>query len=468
MHDLTATVRFRRRPLGFWLAVLGVWVLAGQPAAARDVTEATLRFKGTVRPFLETHCFECHGAEKRKGDVRFDRADGVIRGQEDADLWDRVLEQLVFGEMPPDSQERPPDNERGAVIEWLKRALGKRSNLERLMRLPGYGNYVDHEKLFTEPAVRKAASPARLWRISPHYFKDFVNDLAQKKLLVVKKNQGGDGMHPALPFLTPEHEFNDYAVSHGFEEATTELLMDMLWQVAGYQLDARRPAEGLRAPLEAGSPGEAEYKEAIRVQFDLVIQREPMGEELRRLVSLGLRTQGEAGTRVGVQTVLMAVLLSPEAVFRYETGGQTPDEHGRVRLEDREIGLAIALALTDRRMDPALREAVESGELATREGVERQVRRILDDDSIDKPRIVRFFQEYFEYTRAPDVFKTGRKIKHYLPRQMVDDADTLVRHVLVDGELLVEDGRPTRLDAGEIRREAERSRAAVLRRSGLG
>lgn len=44
----------------------------------------------------------------------------------------------------------------------------------------------------------------------------------------------------------------------------------------------------------------------------------------------------------------------------------------------------------------------------------------------------------------------------------------LVRHVLVDGELLVEDGRPTRLDPAEIRREAERSRAVVLRRSGLG
>ena len=24
------------------------------------------------RPFLKTHCFECHGSEKQKGELRFD------------------------------------------------------------------------------------------------------------------------------------------------------------------------------------------------------------------------------------------------------------------------------------------------------------------------------------------------------------------------------------------------------------
>jgi 5-methylthioadenosine/S-adenosylhomocysteine deaminase len=42
-----------------------------------------------------------------------------------------------------------------------------------------------------------------------------------------------------------------------------------------------------------------------------------------------------------------------------------------------------------------------------------------------------------------------------------------VRHVLVDGELLVEDGRLTRLDLDEIRAQAAKSLDAVIRRSGL-
>ncbi|HXU32433.1 MAG TPA: amidohydrolase family protein [Thermoanaerobaculia bacterium] len=42
-----------------------------------------------------------------------------------------------------------------------------------------------------------------------------------------------------------------------------------------------------------------------------------------------------------------------------------------------------------------------------------------------------------------------------------------VRHVVVDGELLVEDGRLTKLDAEEIFRESERCLAALIRRSGV-
>jgi cytosine/adenosine deaminase-related metal-dependent hydrolase len=42
-----------------------------------------------------------------------------------------------------------------------------------------------------------------------------------------------------------------------------------------------------------------------------------------------------------------------------------------------------------------------------------------------------------------------------------------VRHVIVNGQLLVEDGRLTRLDAEEIFRESERCLAALIRRSGV-
>src|SRR5262249_42324126 len=42
-----------------------------------------------------------------------------------------------------------------------------------------------------------------------------------------------------------------------------------------------------------------------------------------------------------------------------------------------------------------------------------------------------------------------------------------VRHVLVGGELLVQDGRLTRLDLQQIRREADLQCGALLARSGL-
>jgi 5-methylthioadenosine/S-adenosylhomocysteine deaminase len=47
-------------------------------------------------------------------------------------------------------------------------------------------------------------------------------------------------------------------------------------------------------------------------------------------------------------------------------------------------------------------------------------------------------------------------------------ARAAVRHVLVGGELLVEDGRLTRLDLAEIHRQSEQHLAALLRRARIG
>lgn len=430
-----------RRFLGF-----GVWgcavagacgfappgVPGGGECVAAEVLAGGLGFEQTVRPFMEAHCFQCHGEEKQKGDLRLDQMAETISGSADADQWELILDQLVFGEMPPEKEPTPSREKVDEVIGWIEQTLGRPSDVHRLKLLPGYGNYVDHALLFTEPVASKAASPARLWRISPHIFKQWVNTISQRGLLVTKKNQGGDGMHPALPFLTPEHEFKDYAQSHGFEEATTELLMDMLWRVAGFQLEAKRGVKALRAPLETEAPGAREYETAIRAQYEIVLQRSPGAEELAGLVDLALRTQADAGVREAVQTVLAAVLLSSESVFRLEVGSPTADAFGRARLTDSQIAQALSYALTDGPPDAALRKAVDGGVLSTRDGVMGEVQRILDHDKIQKPRMLRFFQEYFEYTRAPDVFKAGKIIKHMLPRQMVDDADTLVLSVLAE------------------------------------
>jgi hypothetical protein len=124
------------------------------------------------------------------------------------------------------------------------------------------------------------------------------------------------------------------------------------------------------------------------------------------------------------------VLLTPEAVFRFELGRPADEGKPVRRLSDREIAWAVSYALTDNPPDAAMRAALDAGKLATREGVLAEVRRMLDDDTLDKPRILRFFQEYFEYPRAPDVFKTGRLVKHIMAREMVLDADALVLHVL--------------------------------------
>lgn len=405
------------------------WLLAAALAGAGMATAAT----DPLRSFLGRHCVECHGPDKQKADLRLDQlaapGDPAVR-----DTWGRIAEQLALGEMPPADSLQPAPLEREHVLATLEAALGAGaaggfSARDKLL-LPGMGNYVDHATLFTEPPVRKAASPARLWRISPQIFKERVNALAHKPLLQVKRNQGGNGLHPALPYVTPAHTFRDAAGPHAFEEATTGLLLDMAWQVAGHQLQARQRPAAFQAALASSAPTAAEYRAVIEAQFGLVLFREPAAEEVERLVELAERTARDASPREALQTVLSAVLLTPESVFREELGAGAPDAHGRVPLSSREIGFALNYALRDDAPDGPLRDAMRTDALRTAAQVRAQVERIFADARLGKPRLLRFFQEYFEYVRAPEVFKDALEVKHYFPPQLVDDADRFVLHIL--------------------------------------
>ncbi|MBI1353841.1 MAG: DUF1588 domain-containing protein [Acidobacteria bacterium] len=406
----------------FGLTAAIMLTVVGAAAAPADFNE-------TIQPFLQANCVQCHGPALSLRDLRLDQLHAPGAEPAERDIWTRVLNQLSLGAMPPKPLPRPDDGRLGQVKAALRSGLGLEGSIDAAERA-GFGNYVDHEALFSGAAYPPAPAPARVWRINAHAFKEMVNTLAHKPLLVAKPNQGGDGLHPSLPSLTPEHTFRDFANVHSFEDATTELLMNMLWLVAGYQMDSPGSPAPLRAPLALEKPGPADYEAAVEAQYREVLQRDPTPEELQGVTGLALRTAADAGPRLALQTALSAVLLTPEAVFRFELGRPIEGDDDAVRLSDREIAWALSYALTDRPPDEALREAEEAGKLSTREGVLAEARRMLDDPGLDKPRILRFFREYFEYDRAPNVFKTGRLIKHIMAREMVLDADALVAHTL--------------------------------------
>jgi hypothetical protein len=104
-------------------------------------------------------------------------------------------------------------------------------------------------------------------------------------------------------------------------------------------------------------------------------------------------------------------------------------------LSPRETAFALSLALWSKR-DPGLLTAAAEGKLTTREEVAASVRRILDDPKISKPLVLGFFREYFDYYRAPEVFKDPlpdhmtRRGAHYAPRNYVTETDVLVFRIL--------------------------------------
>ncbi len=75
--------------------------------------------------FLATYCNDCHGAEKQKGDRRFDQlALPVAKVDTLIDLKD-ILDQINLGEMPPKKAKQPSFDELKAFLEQAALALSQ-------------------------------------------------------------------------------------------------------------------------------------------------------------------------------------------------------------------------------------------------------------------------------------------------------------------------------------------------------
>ncbi|MBN38005.1 MAG: hypothetical protein CMI29_06005 [Opitutae bacterium] len=74
-------------------------------------------------PFLNQHCIGCHGAEKQKGEIRFDNLGKDLSKVQNLEIWQGMLDQLNLGEMPPKKEPQPTHAESKLVIELLTRRL---------------------------------------------------------------------------------------------------------------------------------------------------------------------------------------------------------------------------------------------------------------------------------------------------------------------------------------------------------
>lgn len=410
-------------------------------------------------------------------------------------LLNKVQEQLYFNLMPPKQEAQLSDQARKQVVGWITSAFaeaGEASALQEKMQRPQYGNYVDHDKLFSGEIKAAPFSPPRLWRRNPHHF-----DRAKRTYFGVPRNASqtvGEVDKLNQPFQKGDAEgIDDFAALFYADSATFDTLyrnaafvvdrtlllafIEYDYKSRGKTLDdwkadrekelqvqrdeiERYKQEGkttryigrAHAELNAkyklatpqvyrdiilgdGQPTQAQMQAAIRHHFDRTGQDEPTQDDLDKYTGFFRDGIAKSGTYFGLRNVLIAILVSPKYIYRSELGLGEPVGDGRTMLAPAELAYAISYALTDEKPDQALMEATKNGRLRTREDVEREVVRLLENDGIEKPRILRFFHEFFGYHLAPEVFKDDNRFyKGFtffkIAAHYVDDADTLVLHIL--------------------------------------
>ncbi len=156
---------------------------------------------------------------------------------------------------------------------------------------------------------------------------------------------------------------------------------------------------------------EERLRAAVDHLFELLTFRPPTKTESDNYLAVVNESIQKLGKEDGVALGLSSIFLDRDALFRPELveHGQQ-DQHGRVMLQDWELGLAVNHALRYIKPDEQLRTAITEGRMRTRKDVEREVERMLADDSIRKPRVLQFFRDYFDYDRGGYICKDEKSL----------------------------------------------------------
>jgi hypothetical protein len=109
--DSRSPARHPMKPVFFSLWIL---LLTALNSPADGVPHPELENKH--RAFLKDNCLNCHNAEKQKGKVRLDDISFSLDAVQKADLWQKILNAVNSGEMPPEDEKQP---ERGQKTEFL-------------------------------------------------------------------------------------------------------------------------------------------------------------------------------------------------------------------------------------------------------------------------------------------------------------------------------------------------------------
>ena len=431
------------------------------------------------KDLLASHCFECHDEDTEKGGVQLDSLFELPQNQQ-LELISKAAEWVYLEKMPPKEKSSLTIQERQDLLEWFDSKLleNQTPTLAKKLRYPSYGNYVNHEKLFSGEIQDQAYTLARRWLVSPQIFGERVLDIFQLK---------GEERHEMIgefwgvtnPFVLPEHSgvryYDHETLSGGHLLVMLKNAKWISWkQIQSARMQKRdlpensfpnpndrwnpksTPAAFAEIIQKEERPTDKELEEAIQKQFQLVLRRSPSPEELSQYLSLTKEAIRTSGNIYGLRYMLLSVLLESEFLYRTEFGAVEPDQHGRKKLSPKEAAYAISYAIGDRSPDQLLFQAVADGNLQTKDDYRREVQRLLDNETYYRkqldpnlnsedfqslttshPRIIRFFREFFGYPSALKVFKDEDRSDGYFMNPVEDSTQTPGR-LINECDLLVD------------------------------
>jgi hypothetical protein len=331
------------------LLALALLPFAPHTAGAQKKTDPpadTAGFQNDVVPFLKEYCVTCHGGKRPRADFNLQFIIAKTTTVDDRrDIWDKVVQNLRSGEMPPTGRKQPPPEEKDKILTWLDKQLST----------------VDCTK-------RQDPGRVTLRRLNRTEYNNTIRDLV------------GVDFQPAKDFPADD-------IGYGFDNigdvlalsplllekylAAAETIVERAWQspeakqrILIRPLDGDKKRENVRAVVENFA------RRAFR--------RPALPEEVDKLLKfVELAEQSGDSTEKGVQLAVQAALVSPHFLFRVEMIRGGRKDNPIQPLTNYELASRLSYFLWSTMPDEELFQLAGKGQFKGE--LDNQVKRMLRD-----------------------------------------------------------------------------------------
>src|SRR5687767_11219447 len=103
------------------VALLSGGIISG--SAAAEKLEPRPAMDVALEPFVSAYCVDCHSGAEAEAGLALDKLLEAPSAAHRRLQWQRVVERLHAGEMPPEDFGQPEPEEKEAVLAWLAAEL---------------------------------------------------------------------------------------------------------------------------------------------------------------------------------------------------------------------------------------------------------------------------------------------------------------------------------------------------------
>jgi hypothetical protein len=247
----------------------------------------------------------------------------------------------------------------------------------------------------------------------------------------------GDTTHPAADFGAEEEAlgFNNNAANLVTSSALAEKYLLAAEGIA--ERATASPTMSTVLPCDPVAIGEDACAQKFIAAFAKRAFRRPVEkDEADMLLGVYQAGRADADFRTGVEMVIEVALQSPAFLYRVEMGLAPAAGEATVRLDGWETASRLSYFLWGSMPDDELFAAAEAGELATREQIAAQARRMLDAPHA-REATGDFHQQWLHYDRIASVGKDAVLFPAWSPavgQLMRTETSAFLDHVVFEDE----------------------------------